>query len=307
VGLFLRLLKRKKKKQSQRAAAQLPKHLCRRSKKPSKFNKNSIHSLRITPEVTDTEYKFPFVKELNPNPVNRPGMDYRSSLSWFNPELSVRKYRAIPFVSQSGKLSIHTLCVWKSYPEQVIMSLVSTIYSRISKILRKRNHKVGRRLLNSAFKCSIVYAITRNNWLIDRFLGMSLRTPIKKVEAFIHYCVCALDENKRFVYSQAYSQANWLKFQVFRPCDKSRKEVWSGSHLRNLFLGEIGPYDEARVSEAFKRSSDLWEVTPIRSGKSSIFSRYRPSAVTLGSYSDLSELITFNREAESEHSDDWSD
>jgi hypothetical protein len=250
---------------------QLPRHLCRRQKPdhPAKTKYSDVpNPIWVNQKEKGQRHVVSFVKELHPHPAVRPGMDYRSSLSWFNKELSVRKFRAIPFVSLSGKFSLSTLYLWKCYPEQVLFSLISTVYSRILKILRKRK-RVDRRLLNCAFKCSIVYVITRSNWIIDRFLGMSRRTPIRKVENFIHYCVCELDENKRFVYSQAYYQANWLKFQVFRPSDKSRYEKRAGSHLRNLGFKDATQFcDESLLAAAFQISSDLWDVTTISYKKS---------------------------------------
>jgi len=86
------------------------------------------------------------------------------------------------------------------------MSLISTVYFRLLRILRKRfGFSIRSRLMNCAFKISIAYVITRHNWLIDRFLGMSRKgTPLKIIEKHVHFCVCELDENKRFVYSQAY-------------------------------------------------------------------------------------------------------
>lgn len=90
---------------------------------------------------------------------------------------------------------------------------------------------------------------------------MCKRTPIKKVESYICKCVYELDENKRFVYSQAFYNANWLKSLANGPRDKSRKEVDCGTHLRNLgFLDWSHKYDDVRASDSFNRSIDLWEI-----------------------------------------------
>jgi len=233
-------------------------------------------------------------------------MEFRSSLSWFNPQLSLKKFRAIPFVGKSGKFSIHTLCVWKSYPEQVIFSLISTVHRRVLKILMKRHVTVSKRLLNACFKMSILYCITRNNWIIDRFLGMTRAkrgAPIKKVESLIHVCVCALDANKRFVYSQAYFQANWLKFQVFRPSDKSGEKVQVGTHLRNLGFYDVSSlHDNRLLSESFQRSSDLWQIHDIVSGDTGAHFLGSSESASL-----LSEPIEFNGSLEEDQSsdEDW--
>jgi len=222
--------------------------------------------LRVTNDKDESvhcvPYVFPFVKEVHPNPVVRPGMHFRTSLSWFDTAFSKKKTRSVPFISKSGKFSAHQLMVWKCYPEQLLFSLVSTINSRLTRILSKRFDRVNRRLLNTAFKTSIVYAITHDDWVIDRFIGMARKgTPIKRIENQTHFCVCALDENKRFVYSQAYFQANWLKFQVFRPSDKSGNAVTLGSHLTKL-VGSLR-YD-SNISGEFHLSCDIWNSYPVR-------------------------------------------
>jgi len=281
--------------------------LCRRRKEiaPKQF-RSETHTDYITIGGKGVPYVFPFVNELHPNPAIRPGMEYRSSLSWFNKELSLRKFRAIPFVSKSGKFSLHTLCVWKSYPEQVLLSLISTVYSRILKILVKRFKIVSKRVMNIAFKTSIIYTITRDNWIIDRFLGMARHggTPIKKIESFIHFCVYELDANKRFVYSQAYFQANWLKFQVFRPCDKSNKEVRVGTHLRNLGFSDVSRLNDYNlISSAFQRQSCLWRVDKIVSGNR--VAHYHLNDDSSESQYGLSELTESNGWSEDDQSQDW--
>jgi len=199
-------------------------------------------------------------------------MEFRTSVRWFSTSHSRAKYQAIPFISKSGKLSLHTFCVWKAYPEQVFFSLVSTVYSRILKILRKRyKYRVRRRLLNCAFKASILYMIFKHDSILDRFLGMTRKgaAPTRAVENFIHSMVCDLDENKRFVYSQAYFQANWLKFQVFRPCDKSsRNNLKVGTHLRNLGFSYMPDSKSKHGAEAFLMSNDMWKISNPRSSDS---------------------------------------
>jgi hypothetical protein len=218
------------------------------------------YSIIVNDIESATPHTAGFIKGKHPSPRKWPGMEYRSSLSWFNSETSVRKFRAIPYVSKSGKLSLSTLYFWKSYPEQVIMSLVSTVYRRLLCIHYKRYSSTKRRDLNDLLKISIVYTLTRDNWILDRFLGMSRKGQNKKaVTRFTHYCVSQLDDDKRFVYSQAFQQANWLKFQVFRPSDKSRDVEDCGAHLRNNFK-DVHRFPQFRATMAFQISSDLWKV-----------------------------------------------
>jgi len=239
------------------------------------------------------------MRDLHPTPTRRPGMEFRTSLSWFNPKDSKRVFKAIPFVSKSGKFSLHTLYVWKAYPEQVFMSVISTVYFRLLKIFRKRYKYVSRRDYNNLIKISIVYVITKNNWFIDRFLGMSRKeTSRRAVTNFVHYVVNELDENKRFVYSQAFSQANWLKFQVFRPSDKSREITSHGTHLQAL-LSDVTGLGDLKASSAIKNSMDFWKVED----RVKSFSKGAHYLRSLESFDDMSELV--NRIAGSpEDSDD---
>jgi hypothetical protein len=232
-------------------------------------------------------HKVGFIRDKHPSPHKWPGMEYRSSLSWFDNETSVRKFHSIPFVSKSGKFSIHTLYLWKAYPEQVIFSLVSTVYRRLLSIHWKRFSYANRRDLNNLLKISVLYVLTRDNWVIDRFLGMDRKGQTKKsITNFIHFFVSQLDEDKRFVYSQAYKQANWLKFQVKRPSDKSRDISNCGAHLRNNFK-DVHNASNKDASMAFQISVDLWRVHRCLS-MSQEESHYSMSSLV--SPEDLSEL-----------------
>jgi len=172
-------------------------------------------------------------------------MLYRSSTRWFPQSSSVRRVIPVPFVSKSGKFSVNTLYLWRAYPEQVIMSVISTVYSRILAILTSRFERVGRSLRDACIKVATVYTINKDDYVIDRFLGISRKgIPIKSIRNFAHYCAIQLDDDKRFVYSQALRRADWLKFQVNRPGDKSSKYMCHSSHLRNLLDGK----DEQRVN-----------------------------------------------------------
>lgn len=187
-------------------------------------------------------------------------MEFRTSTRWFSQDSSVRRVFAIPFVSKSGKLTVNTLYYWRAYPEQVYLSMVSTIYSRMLKILIKRYKRVSRRHRDACIKVAAAYAINKDDYIVDRFLGMSHRgTPIGSISNFAHYCAIQLDDDKRFVYSQALRRADWLKFQVSRPGDKSSKHMCHSTHLRGLLDG----LDEQLINyaEAYKKSCDFFTST----------------------------------------------
>jgi len=200
-----------------------------------------------------------YVRDLHPHPAKWPGMEYRSSLRWFKEDLPSREVFQIPFVSKSGKFSANTLYFWRAFPEQVFMSMTSTVYQRILKMLLKRFGHVNRRYRDAIIKVSTVYVIMKNDYIIDRFLGMARKgTPIKAISNFAHYCAIQLDDDKRFVYSQALRRADWLKFQAFGPGDKSSKYRCHSTHLRNLLDGRDEPTDNKLRHLEFKKSMDFW-------------------------------------------------
>jgi len=212
-----------------------------------------------------------YVRDLNPHPAKWPGMEFRSSTRWFSETSSKREVFQVPFVSKSGKFSASTLYFWRAYPEQVFMSVLSTVYQRILKIMLKRFSHVNRRYRDACIKVSAVYMILKNDYIIDRFLGMARPgTPIKVVSNFAHYCAIQLDEDERFVYSQALHRANWLKFQAHGPGDKSSKHRCHRTHLRNLLDGLDEPNLIGKY-EGFKKSVDFWKSKYFGTLRSSSF------------------------------------
>jgi len=238
-------------------------------------------------------HKVSFVRELHPCPRKRPGMEFRSSLIWFS-HSSVRRTYCVPFITKSGKLSIHSLYVWKAHPEQIFFSMVSTVYRRLLRIISKRNFKsISASFCHSIMKVAIVYMLHKSDNIIDRFLGMARPgTPMKAVNGYAHFCVTALDENKRFVYSQAWYQAYWLKFLGRRPRDKSRYKVDMGSHLRNNFLDVTDICDDEKRL-AFENSLDFFNCTPLRKFEKRVPLSRRESSGSLPSLSEsLKDEIT---------------
>jgi len=192
---------------------------------------------RVSPDPKGEPYTPLKLKEGNPSSHKVPGISFRNSMRWCSSaDLSVNCL--IPFISKSGKFSIYTLCRWKTNPARVFATVLSTVYQRLQSLIRKRHkYSVFKKLRKTAFKVSLLYTILHQDNIIDRFLGMTSRkqkTPIKAIYAYVYSLVCSLDGDKRFVYSQAFSQANWFMFLASRPSDKSRNFRNPGIHLRQL-------------------------------------------------------------------------
>lgn len=205
-----------------------------------------------------------FVRELHPSPIKRPGMEYRTSIRWFSEHQSIRKMFQIPFISKSGKFSINTLYFWKAYPEQIFFSVISTVYQRLLKIMTKRHSRINRRFRDAIIKIAIVYAIIKDDTIIDRFLGMTRRggAPIKAISNYAHYCAVQLNEDKRFVYSQAFHQANWLKFQSRGISDKFSIKMCRSTHLRGLLLDGLVE-QPSNIGQIYLDLIDFWVTCPV--------------------------------------------
>jgi len=123
---------------------------------------------------------------------------------------------------------------------QLIGSVMATTYSRLRSVIIKRH---GIRVASSNYKIifdvAALYASTYDDWIIDRFLGISRKKkhwkPIRKI---LHSLVVGLSDSQRFVYSQALNQAHWLTSRSERPGDKlsiSKTETFD-----LLFMAEEG-------------------------------------------------------------------
>jgi hypothetical protein len=252
VGLFQ--LRRRRKKSTPR--------------KPRLSRKSSggLSHVRPTPsrEEVGPKWRIFHLRRWDPSPQG--GVSLRVSLRWFvsGDQLATN---SVPYIDASGKLSIYTLYRWTSYPAQIFASMVSTSYTRMMNLLLKRhskNFRYVKGLRNACIKVALCYIITHNDYIIDRFLGMTRRkakAPKRVVNDFAYRCVCNLDGDKRFVYSQAYLQANWLKFLVKRPSDKSRGSSGQGlgSHLKGL--SKIWELDlENMIPVSFKETISFFET-----------------------------------------------
>jgi hypothetical protein len=265
-----------------------------------------VHSKRKTTTIISNDSKvgvpfsYCYVPEPHPSSVHRPGMEFRTSIRWFSHGSSVRKARHVPFVSISGKVSIHTLYIWKCLPQQLFTSMISTTYKRLLKIITKRFHRVKYDHRNACIKAAILYYLNLNDSFIDRFLGMFRKgTPMRSVMNYLQYCVSGLDENKRFVYSHAFYQAKWLKFQSLGTRDKSRIYELGGWHLKNLFANTPTDSDEVQGISFLERACSFWRYEPLISDRAEVHTHhpFRVGSELYFSSSDLSERFEDESEA----------
>jgi hypothetical protein len=187
----------------------------------------------------------------------------RTSLRWFRGWDSVRKPRQVPYVTQSGKFSAYELATWDCYPEQLIASLTSTVYTRILKIwmkrkLRYRDMKVQDKKL--LLRVAALYVVNHSDYFMDRALAVLHRpAPLAKL---VSCFVSKLDDKYWFVYRQVCLQTYWLTFQSLEISDKS-----SGKVLKNFMSNDIEFYRNRVIYGAFETASDVTRRIEFRKTK----------------------------------------
>jgi len=198
------------------------------------------------------------------HPRYLPGLYPRTSVRWFEVEGFQQSFTPIPFVHVSGKMSASTVCFWTAYPQQIVATLTSTVYQRLLRIvLRRHGYKYSRGCRETCFKAAAYYATTRDDWFLDRFLGIFKRRNRRAAHNLYTLVFCNLDENFRFVISQVLEQALWLSFRsrtVVKPKvrvrDKSRMESDADSVL-SFDWTEPAPLD-AKV--LWRKASQAWKT-----------------------------------------------
>lgn len=162
------------------------------------------------------------------NPTNHVvGLRIKSSLRWCPGMKYPDSGYFIPYIDNRGRFTGYNLYNWSADPRSVISTVISTIYSRLLKYTLKTNngqHRIIYRSHKVILMVAAYYAITKNLYILNRVLV--LLKQFKRNKNTIHRIVTSatfdMDTSKRFVYSHACYQAQWLTSRAFRPRDKSR-------------------------------------------------------------------------------------
>lgn len=237
-----------------------------------------------------------FVHELHP--IHLTGMVTRTSLRWFRHWGSERKPRSIPYVEKSGKFSAHELLVWDSYPEQVVASLTSTVYTRLLKIWRKRKERfrdVKPRDRQLLLKVAALYVTCHSDYFMDRALACLHRPG--PLSSLVTCFVRKLDDKFWFVYSQICYQINWLTLQSLGISDKSRKA--KDSSLRTFMSNDSKAHRDEVIRSAFETASDDCSQIKFRT------TSYVPVPKLRDRIKDPIVLAFFEDWSEPELDDDW--
>jgi len=179
----------------------------------------------------------------------------KQSKRWLEcPETPSGAY-GVPFIDRLGFYTGHLAYRWACDPRSLIATVISTISSRLVGFCRRHNKKwVVNRYLSDILKASAYYAISKNSYFWDRIL-VFCRDLTKYNGALrslrVHF-LARWDDNKRFVYSQASYQANWLLFRANLPRDKSH--FYSERRVRN---GKFNELTRPLPSEIYRQVIDI--------------------------------------------------
>jgi len=156
----------------------------------------------------------------HPSALTHPGFEYKLSLrnSIFERSVSNRTY-TLPYISSVGHITIHTAYQWKCDPIQLVNTLIATVYSRLKHTMCKRYDKKTFTLNNLLLRLSVYYVFTKNDYLLDRILGIlkggskPSHESRKLSSRLIYGYELKLSETTRFVLRQVVNSADWLKLR----------------------------------------------------------------------------------------------
>lgn len=204
------------------------------------------------------------VRESHPRYL--PGLYPRTSTRWFESEGFQQSFTPIPFVHVSGKMSASTVCFWTAYPQQIVATLTATVYQRLLRLIERRHgYRYVRGCRETIFKAATYYSVTRDDWFVDRFLGIFKRRNRRAAHGLYTCALSNLDENFRFVISQICQQISWLSFRSravvdpqYQRRDKSCKHDRDDDSLFSFEMNVPPVASEIRV--LWKRASQAWKT-----------------------------------------------
>jgi hypothetical protein len=235
VGLFLH---RHRRKNTTTKTKTKPSHRGRRRKGPSqKYNKSQ--SWVLSHDGTGDCSSF-FPKRVEGNPT-LPSYRMRTSVRWIQDyKKTCERWIGLPYIDFSGRMSPSKVALWKCHPAQAVASITSTIYSRITRVMIKRHGtRFTFKLQPEILKVAATYALTQNNFVMNRFYGIyRKKNSAKPIQCVISKFVRNMDVDQRFVYSQVLSQTHWLTHRSERPRVKSEKNIYNDDDMMDRFSFE---------------------------------------------------------------------
>jgi len=207
---------------------------------PKEKSKNSISpNGKVSRRVATVDPSIKYVPPKLAHDVHfAQGVVIRRSQRWLDCAPCAQQRLPIPLINDVGKNTGLTLYEWHANLPSHCATVCSTISSRLMSYARRHNpSKTVCRFARVIARISAYYYLTWNNYLMDRILYFlrNLEVRGKLIHQVLLKFVAKLDVYKRFVYSQASYQANWLLFRAQSgPRDKSKFKVKLGGPISEI-------------------------------------------------------------------------
>lgn len=185
------------------------------------------------------------------------GLVLRTSDRWINAR-QTKSEMSLPLIDKKGKFTGSTLVRTRCTALSFIATVVATIANRLSQHISRSNnqgHRTVVRYKRLIVQSAYYYAISKNNWFLDRFLFLSrnLEKNRRAAQSLLMKFLTRLDDNKRFVYCQVSFQTNWLLFRAHRPRDKSIFFEESSRWRKDLGPATAGKLDPFWVGASVRK------------------------------------------------------
>lgn len=185
-------------------------------------NRHRLNHITLDSERGGVEFK---VRTLPRKLSSIKALNIRSSKRWIKNLPCPGTEVLLPFISKVGKFTGTNLYKCSLQPQSAISIIISTIFRRLKFWSLRRNsvHDVDI-MQNILVKCAAYYALSKNEYFIDRILALSkvnLRKNKSLISKILHFYTTKLDDHKWFVYGHVCLQTYWLTSRALRPRDKS--------------------------------------------------------------------------------------
>jgi hypothetical protein len=128
----------------------------------------------------------------------------------------------LPLISKTGRILPHALGVWKCRPNELLTTLVSTVFKRLQKQKWKRykNKKVVSD--HQLFKLAFIHVLFPLENYFDIGYGLFKNNP-KSLSRYLYKILLSVDESIRFLFAQLSKSSSWVQHKASRPCNKSTR------------------------------------------------------------------------------------
>lgn len=195
------------------------------------------------------------------------GVNLRASSRWITTQKFPTSEVYFPFINKVGKYTGTNLYKCTLPPAAYISSVIATVYRRLKffAIRPQKRNTIGdwNKRQNLFMKCSAYYAISKNNYFMDRIIALvsNINKNYDLISSILHKYVSKLDAHTWFVYGHVCLQTQWLTSRALRPRDKSALRLkytfMSPNPYRIRDMGGVRRFEYDAVWGTFIRVSQM--------------------------------------------------